>query len=122
MKKARFLSIVILCLNALIGCTNEEQKGHVHHYSEFVSDTATCEEPGIKTFKCYACDETITEESPATGHDYKQVSTTATCTEKGVSTFKCSKCEKTKEEEQEALGHQYNPDTGTCLRLSLIHI
>lgn len=49
----------------------EPQPDQVHVCSfTLTSDTATCTEPGIKTYSCSGCPETKTEDSPAKGHSY----------------------------------------------------
>lgn len=52
------------------GAENPDYKpAHTHDFSVLVSNTATCTEGGIATYKCSGCDETTTKESPALGHD-----------------------------------------------------
>jgi len=60
-----------------------------NHQLELISDTATCEEAGVKTSVCKACKKEFTEESPAIGHDYESVVTAPTCTEQGYTTHTC---------------------------------
>lgn len=77
------------------------------HYFTQVSDTATCESSGTKTYKCEYCSETKKEHSEAKGHDFQEISDTSTCTNDGVVTYKCLKCNKNKTEAKKATGHNY---------------
>lgn len=50
------------------------------HDWELESDTATCTEDGVKTYKCSRCNETRTEDSPAHHHvDYETSGYCETC-------------------------------------------
>lgn len=50
-----------------------------------VTTEATCTTPGVKTYTCTVCQETKTEEIPATGHQHTEVRNVkeATCTKEG---------------------------------------
>ncbi len=49
----------------------EEALATVKHDHKLVSDTATCEQAGTKTYTCAACNDTYTEASAAKGHTVK---------------------------------------------------
>lgn len=69
--------------------------GHTWNAGE-ITTAATCETPGVKTYTCTVCDETKTEEIPATGHNLTSVAAQdATCTANGkVAHVKCAGCNK----------------------------
>lgn len=72
---------------------------HTHNY-KLESDTATCGQDGVKTYKC-ACGESKTESSKATGkHSYDNgvVTKEATTESAGVKTYTCKNCSATKTE------------------------
>jgi transglutaminase-like putative cysteine protease/DNA-directed RNA polymerase subunit RPC12/RpoP len=72
-----------------------------------VTDEATDEKDGVKTFTCTVCHLTRTEPIPATGHDYESAVTPPTCTEQGYTTHTCKTCGKTYVDSYvNALGHQ----------------
>lgn len=101
----------IFCFTfALSGCSDGSEK--CSHLWNLVSDTATCENAGVKTYECAFCEETRAESSLAIGHDWKQISSTATCTSGGKVTYRCNYCRKTKQESVQATGHSYQ--YGTC--------
>ena len=97
-----FTSIValLICIFALTGCDTCD-----HHSTTLVSNTATCENAGIATYKCTDCGKTVEKASEPTGHSYSIISDTATCTEKGERTYKCSKCGITKTETSATKSH-----------------
>lgn len=77
-----------------------------------VSKDPTCTEKGSKTYTCTVCQETKTEEIPATGHQNKEVrdKKAATCTKAGYTgdTY-CKDCGELLEtgKETDALGHTW---------------
>ena len=76
-----------------------------------VTKEPTCEEEGVKTFRCTheGCTATKTESIKAIGHSWDEGTVTKepTCEEAGVKTFHCTRtgCSETKTEPINALGH-----------------
>ena len=72
-----------------------------------ITQNASCENTGIKTYTCTTCSKTKTEDIAATGHswDNGKITKEASCTEPGVKTFTCTTCKKTKTEDIAATGH-----------------
>ena len=68
----------------------------IHTYIETITQAATCEEAGIKTFTCRFCGVTLTETIPAAGHTpVADAGTAPTCTKSGLSDGShCSVCGK----------------------------
>ena len=68
---------------------------HAHKYTSKITQHATCEKEGIRTYRC-ACGNTYTEKISKTSHVYKQKSITA-ATEKtsGYIRYKCENCNAT---------------------------
>lgn len=66
---------------------------HTHSYSNSVTQEATCDTNGIRTYVC-SCGNSYTENIQATGHTYDggQVVKEATCMEVGGKVFTCTKC------------------------------
>lgn len=59
---------------------------HEHVWDEgAITTRPTCTTPGVKTYTCTVCQETKTEEIPATGHQHTEVRNVkeATCTKEG---------------------------------------
>lgn len=110
-----FLSLLLLILSfSLIAC------GCEHENLTLIEDTATCENDGVKKYRCDNCNKIIENFSNKTGHDYSiLVSDTATCTTSGYKTYKCSKCDETKAEESSELGHNFSGCM--CSRCNSIH-
>lgn len=85
-----------------------ENVAHVHSWDEGeVTKPPTCAEKGVKTFHCQGCEETKTEDIPATGeHSWNERTVTkeATCVQEGEKTFTCQNCQATKTEEIPATG------------------
>lgn len=88
-----------------------------HDYSKKVKNTANCTSDGEITYKCSRCDETITKEQKALGHDFSKLisSNEANCTKDGKIIYQCSRCDETSTQEQKALGHSYDSN-GFCTR------
>ena len=91
-----------------------------------VSINPTCEEAGVLTYTCNACDETKTEDIPALGHaETLTEAVNATCLTSGLSTgVHCSVCNKVITEQTiiPALGHNEVRDkavAATCLTSGL---
>ena len=64
----------------------KQEEPHTHTYEEQVTTEPTCTEPGVRTFTCSGCNDSYTEEIPATGHTAETERTgvkEATCTEDG---------------------------------------
>ena len=79
-----------------------------HSWNEGVITTSpTCENAGVKTYTCTACNATKTEEIPATGHSWNEgeITTSPTCLNAGVKTYTCTVCQKTKTDAISATGH-----------------
>ena len=75
-----------------------------------ITQNASCENTGIKTYTCTTCSKTKIEDIAATGHswDNGKITKEASCTEPGVKTFTCTTCKKTKTENIAATGHSWN--------------
>ena len=58
---------------------------------------ATCTEPGVNTYKCSRCEETKTEEAPATGHSWDVGVLVDDCEGQYV-LYTCTKCSETMKE------------------------
>ncbi len=68
-----------------------------HSFGDWVITEESCTENGTKVRTCTACGAKETEETPASGHNYKSVSVDATCIEYAKIIHTCEKC-----------GHSYN--------------
>jgi len=74
----------------------------IDHNWVLISDTATCTEDGIKTYKCTVCGKEKTEKSPKLGHlwssdveapdQWGRITKNATCTEEGEAEDYCLRC------------------------------
>ena len=87
-----------------------------HHYESVITEEATEEQEGIRTYTCKNCDSNYTESIPKLPsthvHKYEEeVTKKASCTESGLKTFTCS-CEDKYTEIIEATGHKM--DNGRC--------
>ncbi len=80
------------------------------HSYELISNTAKCEEGGIKTYRCKKCDYEKRDKSEPIGHDYQLLSDTAKCEEDGIKTYYCKNCNNKKTEASNAKGHNYAHD------------
>lgn len=73
-----------------------------HNYVGVITKVATCAASGVKTFTCVNCNDSYTEEIPATGeHNWildAQAGTASTCTVAGSEVYNCSVCKQTKTE------------------------
>lgn len=90
-----------------------EIAAHEHEWDDGeVTTEPTCEDAGVKTFKCKVagCKETTTEEIEKTGHSYDKgvVTTEPECEKAGVKTFICGACGDTYTEAVEKTGHSYD--------------
>ena len=66
---------------------------HTHSYSQAVTKEPTCAEKGVTTYTCIYCDDSYTQEIPATGeHTYKTVITKATTAKDGQAVTSCTVC------------------------------
>ena len=84
------------------------EEKHEHTYSSWdVTQEPTCNTPGIRQSTCVACDNVITEEIPATGHNLSDwiVEKEATCGEDGKEIQTCSECTVTYYRKIPATGH-----------------
>ena len=107
-----FAILLAFCFTLfLTGCAEKSEK--CNHSWNFISDTATCKNDGIKTYECKNCGKIKTESSSAKGHTWKETSSTATCTEAGIATYICINCNESKQESVQALGHSY-ASHGVC--------
>ena len=69
-----------------------EQPAHEHSWYE-LSNTATCTEAGVRTFACTGCDETLTEDCAALGHNYEVTSVVEpTVDAQGYTVYTCTRC------------------------------
>ena len=87
-----------------------------HHYTSEITEEATEEKEGTRTYTCEDCDSTYTESIPKLPqthkHSYEEyVTKKASCTEKGEKTFECS-CGDIYTEIIEAKGHKV--ENGRC--------
>lgn len=67
-----------------------------HDYVSKVTKEATCTEKGILTKTCSRCNDVVTEEIQALGHDFAKdysVDVKATCTTDGEQSKHCSRCD-----------------------------
>ena len=91
----------------------EDVKELGHDYQYNVTLKAKCEEKGSQIVTCSRCDYNVTEEIPATGHNWGEgkITFTATCTENGIRTYTCSLCQNTREEKLDidSTNHDYRP-------------
>ena len=87
----KLLTVLLLCLLpiSLISCDFGEE--HTHSFVSRVTQEATCGAPGIMAYDCSECDESYSEEIPATGNhtfdSWTQSSSTSmyrTCTSCGL--------------------------------------
>ena len=81
------------------------------HTWQFVSNSATCINPGVETTRCTVCGRTETETSQPLGHDKVFVrESEATCTEPAKKYYSCSRCHLTIIDEiGDPLGHDFQP-------------
>lgn len=72
-----------------------------------ITKSPTCTEEGIKTYTCYVCDSTRTDNVAALGHSWNAgtVIKNPTCTEKGMRTVKCNVCDAAKTEDIAPIAH-----------------
>ena len=79
-----------------------------HNYTSAVTTSATCTEPGIRTYTCVNDPtHTYTETIAALGHNYtSEITTAASCETSGVRTYTCSRCGDSYTEEIPATGHK----------------
>lgn len=101
-------------------------KKHSHKWDkEEITKKASCTEPGEKIYTCSICENTKTEEIPATGHTLEKISIIPpTCTSAGVITSQCKECKtiiKTEDSEHPALGHDWKNEDGKCTRCGEKH-
>ena len=111
MKKLLFIisviSVLILGSVALSACNDGNAKVHDHTAASYeITKQATCTEAGERTGVCVKCGKTITEQIPATGHDWQlQRETEATCTHTGETVYACANCFELDTKTTPALGH-----------------
>ncbi len=92
-----------------------------HDYISVITNSATCNQAGVRTYTCTVCGDTYVEETPALGHTEEVISgKSATCTETGLTEGKkCSVCNEilVAQSEISALGHKEETIAGkpaTC--------
>ncbi len=96
-----FIFCCVFCLQLpLSACT-------CSHEWIFFSDTTTCENNGLVTYKCDICGEKKEEERSAYGHKWEKTSSTATCLQEGFDIYTCKNCNKIKKENVKATGHSF---------------
>lgn len=96
-----FIFCCVFCLQlSLSACT-------CSHEWIFFSDTTTCENNGLVTYKCDICGEKKEEERSAYGHKWEKTSSTATCLQEGFDIYTCKNCNKIKKENVKATDHSF---------------
>lgn len=119
------LSLVLLALSLLAGCTDPDVEKETtikeettsapqcldHSFGEgVVTKVPTCTVPGVMTYTCLECGEVIEEAIPVNDdHSFALAGTKVepTCLEVGESLYKCVECGIEKTEELSALGHSF---------------
>ena len=91
-----------------------EKKGHL--YEAVITEEATEEKEGVRTYTCKNCNDTYTESIPKLPsthvHKYEEdITKKASCTESGLKTFTCS-CEDSYTEIIDPTGHKM--ENGRC--------
>lgn len=76
-----------------------------HNYVAETLQEATCLETGIQLQVCSRCNDSITSEIKALGHDYQASGAAATCTSSGHLEYQCKRCSDHYAEDQDPLGH-----------------
>lgn len=78
-----------------------------HEYGDWsVTKEAGCEDAGNRQRKCRHCDDLVTEDIPAKGHQWKETYTTdqeATCISEGSESIHCSNCDAVKKGSERAI-------------------
>ena len=89
---------------------------HTHQYTATVTQKATCEDLGVKTYTC-SCSASYREAIPATGHSWGQWIETkiATAAEMGEEVRTCNNCDEVQNHRTskiafEGVDYFYNPD------------
>ena len=88
---------------------------HTHQYVEKITQPATCEDLGVKTFTC-ACTASYREAIPATGHSWGQWIETkiATAAEMGEQVRTCNNCDEVQSQRTSKMSYDgsyfYNRD------------
>ena len=92
-------------------CSCGHSQNKAPHQWQFVSNSATCINPGVETTRCTVCGRTETETSQPLGHDKVFVrESEATCTEPAKKYYSCSRCHLTIIDEiGDPLGHDFQP-------------
>lgn len=92
-------------------CSCGHTQNTAPHTWQFVSNSATCINPGVETTRCTVCGRTETETSQPLGHDKVFVrESEATCTEPAKKYYSCSRCHLTIIDEiGDPLGHDFQP-------------
>ena len=100
------------CVNP--GCEERDDVQKIdalgHDYVE-TTVAATCTEKGTLTKTCSRCNDVVTEEIPALGHDFAKdytIDKKATCTTDGEQSRHCSRCDAREDVQKiNAFGHDY---------------
>ena len=109
-------SITFICskCNTYTETTPVPTQGHTYDENDLDHETpATCVASGTKVYKCRVCEELITVEVSALGHNYvESVVIDNTCTEPAIQKYVCTRCTAEKPFEESdiirpALGHNY---------------
>lgn len=92
-------------------CSCGHTQNTAPHTWQFVSNSATCINPGVETTRCTVCGRTETEASQPLGHDKVFVrESEATCTEPAKKYYSCSRCHLTIIDDiGDPLGHDFQP-------------
>ena len=92
---------------AYISQSATEEKPHTHSYESQITTGATCNNEGIKTYRC-DCGDSYTETIPATEHQYETREVAPTCSKHGSRNTICIHCGDGKTEIIPATGeHNY---------------
>ena len=87
----------------------DSEPGHIHTYKGEVTEEATCQKEGVRTYTCtfQECGERYQGKTAVSDHNYQEkVAQESTCTEPGLIEFVCSGCQTKYTKEKPALGHK----------------
>ena len=99
---------IYTCKNCGYRKTEEINEEHTHVWGEpVVVKQATCQEEGLKKYKCVNCDETKEETIPIGEHVYALTMSQVECGKEGKNTYKCTLCGKEKQEKTEVKQHEF---------------
>lgn len=87
----------------------DSEPGHIHTYKGEVTEEATCQKEGVRTYTCtfQGCGERYQGKTAVSDHNYQEkVTQESTCTETGLIEFVCNGCQTKYTKEKPALGHK----------------